>query len=89
LESLIFCNRTLGYVNAPALFQKAIADSLDADIDVESYKQRRDLIYDTLTRLGFSCIKPQGTFYIFPNTTFFWFRAPALVYRGTSDSPTA
>jgi len=36
LESLIFCNRTLGYVNAPALFQKAIADSLDADIDVEA-----------------------------------------------------
>jgi len=68
LESLIFCNRTLGYVNAPALFQKAIADSLDADIDVESYKQRRDLIYDTLTRLGFSCIKPQGTFYIFPKS---------------------
>ncbi|RXE60181.1 pyridoxal phosphate-dependent aminotransferase [Acetivibrio mesophilus] len=68
LESLVFCNRTLGYVNAPALFQKAIVDSLDVDIDIESYKQRRDIIYENLTRLGFSCIKPQGTFYIFPKS---------------------
>ncbi|GAE86859.1 pyridoxal phosphate-dependent aminotransferase [Acetivibrio straminisolvens] len=68
LESLVFCNRTLGYVNAPALFQKVIAGSLDEDIDIESYKQRRDIIFDNLTRLGFSCIKPQGTFYIFPKS---------------------
>lgn len=68
LESLIFCNRTLGYVNAPALFQKVIAESLDEDIDIESYKQRRDMVYDNLIRLGFSCIKPQGTFYIFPQS---------------------
>lgn len=68
IEALIFCNRTLGYVNAPAIFQKAIADSLDEAVDVEVYKQRRDMIYDNLIKLGFSCIKPQGAFYLFPKS---------------------
>ena len=38
LDSLVFCNRTLGYVNAPALFQRAIAGALDEVVDVELYK---------------------------------------------------
>lgn len=66
INALIYCNRTLGFVNAPALFQKVVADSLDAKIDVEDYKEKRDFLYSNLTRLGFECIKPEGAFYLFP-----------------------
>lgn len=66
INGIIFCNRTLGFVNAPSLFQKVIADSLDAAVDTEEYKKRRDFLYTNLTELGYSCVKPQGAFYLFP-----------------------
>ncbi|MCX7921878.1 MAG: pyridoxal phosphate-dependent aminotransferase [Clostridia bacterium] len=65
---MIFCNRTLGYVNAPALFQKVIAEALDETVDAEIYRERRDMLYNHLTNLGFECIKPQGAFYLFPKS---------------------
>lgn len=68
MKALAYCNRTLGFVNAPALFQRVIADSLDARIDVEDYQAKRDFLYENLTRIGFSCIKPQGAFYLFPKS---------------------
>lgn len=66
VNALIFCNRTLGFVNAPALFQKVIAETLDAAVNIEAYKKRRDILYNHLVDLGFSCIKPEGGFYLFP-----------------------
>ena len=66
INALTFCNRTLGFVNAPGLFQKVVADALDAKVDVEAYKKRRDYLYENLTNLGFECVKPQGAFYLFP-----------------------
>ncbi|NLD48558.1 MAG: pyridoxal phosphate-dependent aminotransferase, partial [Clostridiaceae bacterium] len=66
LGGLVFCNRILGYVNAPSMFQKVIADSVDKAVDVDLYKVRRDLLYNNLVSLGFSCMKPQGAFYLFP-----------------------
>ncbi|MDP4088503.1 MAG: pyridoxal phosphate-dependent aminotransferase [Bacillota bacterium] len=68
MKALAYCNRTLGFVNAPGLFQRVVADSLDASIDVEDYKVKRDFLYDNLTRLGFEIIKPQGAFYLFPKS---------------------
>lgn len=66
ISALAFCNRTLGFVNAPGLFQKVVADSLEAKVDVEAYKKRRDYLYENLTKFGFECVKPQGAFYLFP-----------------------
>lgn len=66
IGALSFCNRTLGYVNAPGLFQKVVGDSLNAKVDVEDYKMKRDHLYENLTRIGFECVKPQGAFYLFP-----------------------
>jgi len=66
INALGFCNRTLGFVNAPGLFQKVAADALDAEIDIEGYKIKRDFLWENLTRMGFKCIKPQGAFYLFP-----------------------
>ena len=65
---LIFCNRTLGFVNAPAMAQKAIAGSLGDSADIEEYRIKRDLLYNHLIKLGFSCIKPDGAFYLFPKS---------------------
>ncbi|MEN8907502.1 MAG: pyridoxal phosphate-dependent aminotransferase [Clostridiales bacterium] len=68
MSGLIFANRILGFVNAPSLFQKVIADSLDISIDMKEYQKRRDFLYNNLIELGFNCIKPQGAFYLFPKT---------------------
>lgn len=66
INALSFCNRTLGFVNAPALFQKVVSDSLDAKVDISAYEKRRNFLYENLTKLGFECVKPEGAFYLFP-----------------------
>ena len=57
--------RSLGFVCAPALFQRVAAacDGLTADLSV--YKKNRDLLYNGLTKNGFTCIYPDGAFYLF------------------------
>ncbi len=68
VDGLIFSTRTLGFVNAPALFQRILPESLDAVVDAEVYKKRRDLLYDIITKAGFKCLKPEGAFYLFPQS---------------------
>ncbi len=57
--------RSLGYVCAPALFQQVIAMCIDKTSDMSIYENNRNLLYDGLSNLGFSCVKPQGAFYLF------------------------
>lgn len=57
--------RILGYVNAPSLMQRAVAKCLDAKADVPYYDRNREDLYRGLTDMGFSCIKPEGAFYLF------------------------
>lgn len=68
MGGLIYANRVLGFVNAPALFQKVVAENLDITVDPEFYKIRRDILYNHLTSLGFKCLKPEGAFYLFPES---------------------
>lgn len=68
VNGLVFANRTLGFVNAPSLFQKVIADALDVAVDNEEYTRRRNFLYENLIDLGYSCVKPQGAFYLFPKS---------------------
>ncbi len=65
---LIFSTRSLGFVNAPALFQRVVAEALEENVDPNIYKERRDILYNQLTRLGYECVKPQGAFYLFPKS---------------------
>ncbi|MDO5539284.1 MAG: pyridoxal phosphate-dependent aminotransferase [Eubacteriales bacterium] len=58
-------NRILGYVNAPSMFQRVIAKCLDAKVNVEYYNRNRETLYNGLLEAGFSCIKPEGAFYLF------------------------
>ena len=57
--------RALGYVCAPALFQRLVkkCDGMTADIDV--YRENRDILYAALTEMGFTCAYPSGAFYLF------------------------
>jgi aspartate aminotransferase len=67
-EACTFTNRVLGFVNAPALWQWVVAEVGDQVIDVGPYREKRDLMYEGLTRIGYRCVKPQGAFYVFPRT---------------------
>jgi aspartate aminotransferase len=63
-----FANRILGYVNAPAIWQWVVAEVPDASVDVGQYQDRRDLLCDALTAMGYEAPRPQGSFYVFPKT---------------------
>jgi len=68
MAGLIFCNRVLGFVNAPALIQRAVKNAQGATVDVKEYQRKRDFLYRELTRIGYSVVKPQGAFYFFPKS---------------------
>ncbi len=69
LESaMTFVTRTLGFVNAPALFQQVVARCQDASVPVERYQELRDLFCDVLENAGLEYSRPQGAFYLFPKT---------------------
>ena len=65
IQAATICNRINGSVNAPSLMQKVIKECVDAKTDVEAYDRNRQALYDGLTELGFTCVKPQGAFYLF------------------------
>ncbi len=66
--AVTIANRVMGCVNAPSLFQKVVAECLDAKADTGFYKKNRDTIYEALTSYGFKCVKPEGPFYLFIRT---------------------
>jgi aspartate aminotransferase len=68
IGSLAMCNRSLGFVNAPALMQKVIAESIDARIDISHYREKRELLRQALDNGGFEYADPEGTFYFFVRT---------------------
>lgn len=63
-----FANRILGYINAPALWQRVVAQVPDAVIDVGHYQAKRDLLCGALSAMGYDAPRPQGSFYVFPRT---------------------
>ena len=65
VSGIIFTNRTLGYVNAPAIGQKIIEAAIDARVDVDIYHRRRDALAKILSDAGIEFFLPKGAFYIF------------------------
>lgn len=63
-----FTNRTLGFINAPAIWQLVETEALDATVDVSGYEGKRDLLCGMLARIGYEVRKPEGTFYVFLKT---------------------
>lgn len=60
--------RSLGYVNAPGLFQRVCAMCADLTSDVAIYETNRNLLLQGLRDMGYHVVAPQGTFYMFPRT---------------------
>ncbi|HEY2012405.1 MAG TPA: aminotransferase class I/II-fold pyridoxal phosphate-dependent enzyme, partial [Bryobacteraceae bacterium] len=63
-----FANRILGYINAPAIWQWVVAEVPDVTVDVSQYQEKRDLLCDALTAMGYDAPRPQGSYYVFPKT---------------------
>ena len=68
VDGLTFCNRSLGFVNAPALMQHVVRALQGVSVDVADYQRKRDYVYARLSDLGYSVTKPQGAFYFFPKS---------------------
>lgn len=59
-------SRGIGHNCPSSLIQLAVAEVLYETSDLSVYERNMNILYDELTRLGFTCVKPGGTFYIFP-----------------------
>ena len=68
IDGMVFCNRTLGFVNAPALAQHLVASLQSVTVDVSLYERKRNFLYAELTGMGYSVVRPQGAFYMFPKS---------------------
>lgn len=56
--------RTLGFVCAPSLFQRVVADCVDEPSDVEAYARNRELLTSALSEYGYTYVEPDGAFYL-------------------------
>jgi aspartate aminotransferase len=61
-------NRILGYINAPAIWQWVVGAVPDATVDIAQVQERRDLLCNALSAMGYDAPRPQGGFYVFPKT---------------------
>lgn len=57
--------RALGYVCAPSLFQKMVARCQGITSDISVYERNRDMLLSALQEYGYSCVRPDGAFYLF------------------------
>ncbi|MEN6617104.1 MAG: pyridoxal phosphate-dependent aminotransferase [Syntrophorhabdus sp.] len=68
MDAMIFSNRILGFINAPALMQRLVGKFQKNSVDIMDYQKKRDVLYDILVEAGLSVVKPMGAFYIFPRS---------------------
>ena len=75
--------RKLGFVCAPAIFQRVVIDCIDEPSDVEAYAENRRALTEGLSALGYEFIEPQGAFYLWvkalePDANAFFERAKSF-----------
>ena len=68
MAGLVFSNRTLGFVNAPALMQRVTEHLQGVSVDALVYQRKRDMLCDMLAELGYQFVNPEGAFYLFPSS---------------------
>jgi aspartate aminotransferase len=68
INGMTLANRILGFVNAPALVQRAVAMVQGATVDISAYARKRELLCDGLAESGYQFVRPPGAFYLFPQT---------------------
>jgi len=80
LAALIYATRVLGFVNAPALMQRIVAELTEERVAVEVYSRRRSAFKEILDNAGLSYAKPEGAFYIFAKVP------PRSANKGEADA---
>ena len=68
LGAMTLANRILGFVNAPALMQRVVAELQGATVDTSIYTRRRELFCKVLAEAGYEFVPPKGAFYMFPKS---------------------
>lgn len=68
LNAMTLANRILGFVNAPALMQRVVAELQDVSVDNSIYVRRRETFCKILSEAGYDFIPPKGAFYVFPKS---------------------
>ena len=69
IDAANIANRVLGYVNAPTLIQRVVARCIDCKTDIDAYDRNRKALYNGLNEIGYTCVYPEGAFYM-------WVKAP-------------
>lgn len=64
-DAVCGAGRSLGFVCAPSLLQRTVAECLDDTADINVYRRNRDRLYTVLTDMGYSAVHPDGAFYLF------------------------
>ena len=60
--------RAFGYICVSSMWQRVAIDCLGATSDISVYKGNRDRLYGALTEMGYTCVYPDGAFYLFMKT---------------------
>ena len=68
VDAFVFCNRVLGFVNAPAIMQHLVRGLQHVTVDVGDYQAKRDYLCGVLASAGYNVRKPEGAFYLFPQS---------------------
>jgi len=63
-----FVNRTLGFINAPAIWQWVIRETADKTVDIAPYEHKRNVLCSALKTIGYDVTPPEGSFYVFLRT---------------------
>jgi len=66
--ALTLTNRVLGFVNAPALMQRAVGRLQGVSVDMGVYRKNRERLFEGLREMGYQCHRPEGAFYLFPRS---------------------
>ena len=65
VSAVTLTNRTLGFVNAPVIGQRLVAELIDETVDLDIYNRRRKLMAKVLSDAGLEFEMPKGAFYFF------------------------
>lgn len=66
LPVLVAAARSLAYVSAPSLYQMVVERCVDETADLSIYEKNKEIFYNGLVEMGYTCVEPGGAFYLFP-----------------------
>lgn len=68
MAGMTLATRILGFINAPALMQRVVAELQGISVDIDAYLKKRDMLCRGLADAGYEFLTPPGTFYLFPKS---------------------